>query len=154
MILQSRVVRWLPVVVVVALLAGWTGCGKGGGSEYNVAPVKGKVTYNGEAVKGGNITLQPLAEAGGKAGVTGRPASGSVGDDGTFVLSTYGKDDGAVIGKHQVSYMPVVVGATSYEDKPAPSPYAGLVPKTKEVEVKEGENEINIELVKASVKAP
>jgi|LSQX01.2.fsa_nt_gb hypothetical protein len=148
MLLLIRMAPWIPALAAIALFAMLTGCGKTG-SEYTVAPVKGKVTYNGEAVKGGSITLRPIAAVDGKEGVTGKPASGSVGGDGTFVLSTYGKNDGAVVGKHQVMYFPGVAGASSYEDKPARSPYAGLVPKTEEVEVIAGQqNEINIELGK------
>lgn len=144
----SPVAAGLPVVVVVALLVGSSGCTGKGGSEYQVAPVKGKITYDGQAVKGGSIRFQPVTAVSGKEGITGKPASGVVGDDGTFVLSTYGKEDGAVIGKHQLSYMPMTVGSKSYDDKPAPSPYAGLVPKTKEVEIKAGDNDISIELIK------
>lgn len=151
MMLQSRVAAWLSVVVAVALLAGWTGCEKTG-SEYNVAPVKGTVTYQGEAVTEGSVRLQPL-ESGESAGITGRPASGPVGKDGTFVLSTYGEQDGAVIGKHKVMYLPVLVGDESYDEQPEPSPYVGLVPKTSEVEIKEGQNELSIELVKGEGEA-
>jgi hypothetical protein len=148
MMLHSRVAAWLSVVVAVVLLAGWTGCEKKSGSEYNVAPVKGTVTYEGEAVTEGSVRLQPL-QSSDTAGITGKPASGQVGDDGTFVLSTYGEQDGAVIGKHKVSYLPIFVGDESYDEQPEPSAYVGLVPKTKEVEIKEGQNELNIELVKA-----
>ncbi len=142
----SRVAAWASLVAVVALLVGMAGCDQSG-AEYKVAKVKGTVSHQGKAVKGGSITFQPVAVEGAKAGAKGKPASAEVKDDGTFVLSTYGKEDGAVVGKHRVMYMPIAVGAESYEDKPAPSPYAGLTPKEKEVEVKPGENEIAIELV-------
>jgi hypothetical protein len=75
-------------------------------------------------------------------------------DDGTFVLTTYSKDDGAVIGTHEVTFVPFSVGAKDYDDKPAPSPYAGCLPKTKEVEVKAGKNHIEIELVPGPGAAP
>lgn len=145
--LQCRVGAWLLGALVATILVGTVGCGKSG-SEYEVAPVKGKVIYNGEPVNEGAIHFQPLSEAEGKSGITGRPATGAVLKDGTFVLSTYGEEDGAVIGKHRVRYMPVIVGAKSYDDVPTPSPYAGLVPKTDEVDIAAGPNEIEIELVK------
>ena len=46
-------------------------------------------------------------------------------------------------------YLPKIVGAESYEDEPTPSAYAGLVPKTDELEIAAGPNEIEIELVKS-----
>jgi len=139
----SRVSVWISLAVVAALVAG---CTKGG-AEYKVAPVKGKITAKGEPVKGGNITFQPIETPGAKSGTTGKPATGGLKDDGTFVLSTYGKEDGAVIGKHRVLYLPAVKAAQSYNDKPAPSPYAGLKPKPDQVEVRAGPNDLTFELV-------
>ncbi len=144
----NRVRCWLGVSLCVAGLAALAGCGSKG-AEYTVAPVKGKLVCRGQPVKGGHITFRPLQAAGGKAGITGKPASAEVKEDGTFVLSTYGKQDGAVVGKHEITYLPVAAGAQSYEEKPQPSPYAGLVPKPNQVEVKEGQNDFTIELVPA-----
>jgi hypothetical protein len=146
---RRLVATWVSGVAVAAVLAGLAGC-KQSGAEFKVAPVKGKVTHQGQPVKGGSITFQPVGVEGAKAGVKGKPATGEVKDDGTFVLSTYGKGDGAVVGKHRVMYMPTIAGAQSYDEKPKPSPYAGLAPKEKEVEVKSGPNEIAIELVPSS----
>lgn len=144
----NRMRHGLLVSVCVLALAMLAGCGPKG-AEYTVAPVKGKVVCRGQPVKGGHITFRPIQAIGGKAGVTGKPASAEVKEDGTFVLSTYGKEDGAVVGKHAITYLPAVAGAQSYEEKPKPSPYAGMVPKPKEVEVKPGQNEVTIELVPA-----
>ena len=145
--LGTSVATVLAVVLVLASLTGLSGCG-GGGQERAVAPVKGKVTANGQPVKGGSVTFRPTAQVAGKSGVTGKPASGAVKDDGTFVLSTYGDGDGAVIGKHVVTFTPFMKGPESDDDKPAPSPYAGMVPKSPDVEVKPGANDIAIELAK------
>jgi hypothetical protein len=128
------------------LIAGVAGCGRTS-AEHRVASVKGKVVANGEAVKGGSITLQPIEVAGAAAGSLGKPASGEVKDDGTFVLSTYGDQDGAVVGKHRVSYLPMMRGAEKYGEKVAKSPYAHFSPKLDQVEVKAGANDITIELV-------
>lgn len=144
MIRRCMVGGSLALLVTLAFFA--NGCGRSG-AEFNVAPVRGKVLYNGQPVTSGVVRFRPTEVAGAREGVTGKPASGEVKSDGTFVLSTYKDGDGAVIGKHEVSYLPVVKGAETYEDKPEPSPYAGLVPKEKVVEVKKGTNEVTIELV-------
>lgn len=74
-----------------------------------------------------------------------------VGPDETFKLTTDFKDDGAVLGKHQVIYLPVPIEideAQHKEDSPPPTnPFANLVPKTQEVEVKAGSNTIDVDLV-------
>lgn len=138
----SRVSVWISLAAAAVLVAG---CTKGG-AEHKVAPVKGKVTANGQPVKGGNITFQPIEVAGAKSGTTGKPATAAVNDDGTFVLSTYGKEDGAVVGKHRVLYLPAVKAAESYDDKPSPSPYAGMKPKPDQIEVQAGPNDVTIEI--------
>lgn len=86
------------------------------------------------------------------AGRSGRPAVGAVGADGRYVLGSDGHGDGAVIGKHKVLYSAPSVafpaGKTLEPGQSAPvSPYANLVPKQEEVEVKAGSNTIHIELV-------
>jgi hypothetical protein len=75
------------------------GCG---GSEFDVAPAKGKVVCRGLPVSAGTVIFSPIAES--TAGEPGKPATATVQPDGTFVLSTYSEQDGAVIGKHRVMY--------------------------------------------------
>jgi hypothetical protein len=137
---------WFAGVACLALLAGLAGCGKGSG--FKVAPVKGKITHQGQPVKGGSITFTPIAGGGdAKGGNLGKPSTAQVNDDGTFVLSTYGTNDGAVLGKHRITYMPIFIAPKDYDDKPPPPPYVGLVPSPSEVEVKPGSNDISLELV-------
>jgi hypothetical protein len=131
----------------IAIVMGLAGCGGGGSAEHQVAPVTGRVVHDGQPVNGGSITFRPINVEGTRAGVMGKPASAEVGADGTFSLSTYGRRDGAVVGQHQVIYTAVATGAESYDDKPVPSPYRGLVPQPAEVEVKPSTNEIQIVLV-------
>jgi hypothetical protein len=146
MITFARQALRLGTLTALALLVSLSGCSGGGG--FAVAPVRGKVTFDGQPVQGGVITFRPVAAQADAAREAGKPASAEVGNDGTFVLSTYGSQDGAVVGRHQVTYTPVSKGAESYEDTPAPSPYIGLVPEPAEVEVKSGANQIEIKLVK------
>jgi hypothetical protein len=94
-------------VLCLTLLAG---CG-GPGAE--TARVKGKVTVAGQPVKGILVNFTP--EAG------GRPAFGVTDDSGAYSLSTFSDGDGAVPGKHQVSF-----GMESAE--PAPGDYSGKAP--------------------------
>ncbi len=65
------------------------GCRKG----PTMVPVSGKVIYNGKPVQFGCVTFQPPS---------GQPAQGDIKNDGTFQLSTYKLNDGAVVGRHQV----------------------------------------------------
>jgi hypothetical protein len=124
------------------------GCGDGG---VKMAPVEGTVTYNGQAVTGGGVVFAPLESAHG-SGQPGKPAEAAVDSDGGFALSTYGTEDGAVIGKHTVSYSPpgpqIPEEGLKPGQMPPRSPYDGLVPKNPEVEVRPGSNQIDIELVK------
>ena len=57
------------------------------------APVEGKVLYRGKPLQFGSVTFQPDL---------GLLATGIIGPDGSFRLSTYSDGDGAVIGTHQV----------------------------------------------------
>jgi len=58
-----------------------------------VAPVQGKVLYNGEPLPFGSVTFQPSS---------GQPAKGEIQPDGTFTLSTFAPNDGAIVGTHKV----------------------------------------------------
>jgi hypothetical protein len=134
---------WSMTLLVLASV----GCESGGPP---LAKVKGKVTKNGEAVTGGVVTLAPV-EGG------GFPASGQVNADGSFELSTSSAGDGAMIGKHLVTYAPPRQVQEDFEwneagepPAPPPSPYDNLQPSQTEFEVKEGDNELNIELVKGA----
>jgi hypothetical protein len=122
------------------------GCNSG---TLPVAKTSGTITHDGKPVDGGMITFAPLSS--GKDN-PGKPASGEVDAGGEFVLTTYTDGDGAVIGKHRVTYNPP---ATTPAETPAgghvqqapPSKYAGLVVKEAEVEVKPGENTFEFHLV-------
>jgi hypothetical protein len=127
------------LIAIVALL----GCGDSGGK--STAKVSGKVTSGGQPVTEGNIRFTPLA-TGGDAGM---PASGKIEPDGSYTLSTYGTNDGAVVGKHRIDYEEKVFeGTLQPGESPPASPYAGTKPNPAEVEVKAGSNTIDIDLAK------
>lgn len=135
------------VLGAAVLVAGLTGCGGSG----DRAPVTGKVTLDGQPVTGGTITFVPAVPSTEKK--SAKPATGEVQPDGTFVLGTEGKDDGAAIAQHQVTYSPPVIPweAPEWDGRGKPpvaptSPYEGLIVKTASVRVEKGKNEIEIEL--------
>ena len=69
------------------------GCG-GGERREGLAPVTGRITYNGQPVPAGQIYLYPVDG--------NRQSSGSIEADGKYVLTSYKSGDGALIGKHRV----------------------------------------------------
>jgi hypothetical protein len=70
------------------LVAG--GCGS---NRPSMAPVEGKVVYQGKPLEFGSVLFQPDA---------GPPARGVIQSDGTFHLSTYRDGDGAALGVNRV----------------------------------------------------
>jgi hypothetical protein len=131
---RRGILRVAPVLFAVVV----TGCGAS-----DKASVKGKVIHDGQPVSGGSITFAPIASA----DKAGKPATGKVQSDGSFVLGTEEASDGALIGRHNVVYRPPAA-ASENADPNVRSPYHGLVPKESEVEVKAGQNEVSIELVR------
>lgn len=73
----------------LCLVAVVPGCDSG----PKVVPVSGKVLYHGKPLQFGTVMFQPP---------TGQPAIGEIRPDGTFSLSTFRPNDGAVVGKHKV----------------------------------------------------
>jgi hypothetical protein len=127
--------------LAAAALLFLTGCGA------KTSTVSGKVTYQGQPVTGGSITLLPTG------GSTGKPAAANVQPDGTFTMSSGTDAGGATPGQNRVTYSaPVVELPTGVElqpgQSPPASPFAGLRPTTETVEVKSGTNNLVIELTK------
>jgi len=79
----------LALSLTAGLCAAAGGCSDG----LSTAPVEGKVLYRGKPLEFGSVIFQPEV---------GPAATGTIGPDGTFRLSTYTDGDGAVIGKHRV----------------------------------------------------
>jgi len=133
-----RCVVALSLVLSVVLL---TGCG--GGSK---GVVSGKVTTKAlgkdEPVTGGTLTFAPVAQGGNP----GAPVSVEIKPEGTYSVS------GVVPGKCKVIYVPPPAtyppGHTPKPSEPAPeSRFKNLVPSQQEIEVKAGNNTIDIEMV-------
>lgn len=121
------------------------GCSGGGTPE--TAPVSGKVIFEGEPVTNATVTFTPEA---------GRPATGSIDGEGRFSLSTFRPNDGAVPGRHRVTFgstaevpmpgTPEAKGAKA-DKPPFPKRYAGLSTTDLEIDVPaEGLADLTIEL--------
>ncbi|HZZ81761.1 MAG TPA: hypothetical protein VFE62_24885 [Gemmataceae bacterium] len=124
----------IPALLAALLPILLVGCGE------NLAPVSGKVTYQGEPVKGGTLIFSPVADGSNRPGA---PASATIQSDGTYQLD----GGGAVVGKCKVTY---TAPPGKESDDPTrdgePSPYANLVPQAKDVEIKSGRNVIDLVL--------
>jgi hypothetical protein len=89
---MHRSLRW----VVPTLLAGLVGCSNNG---LTLAKVRGTVTYKGQPLTAGEILFIPDESK----GTTGPQALGSIGSDGSYMMSTEESGDGAIVGVHKVS---------------------------------------------------
>jgi len=87
---HRRVAMALMAVAIILLAMPSGGCKR----NPRVVPVSGKVLYNGQPLPYGSIMFQPDK---------GQQAVADITADGTFTLSSYGPNDGAVPGKHSVS---------------------------------------------------
>jgi hypothetical protein len=85
---QSRI-PWL--LVATASLGLLAGCDTG----PQVAPVHGTVTYKGAPVPTGTITFHPVEG--------GRPAIGTISNDGSYSLARRTLGDGVILGKYNVT---------------------------------------------------
>jgi hypothetical protein len=80
--------RGVPLFALLAVVL--AGCGK------ETSPVRGVVTLEGTPVAGATVLFMPDGQD------EGRPATGFTSSDGTFRLTTFRPDDGAVAGKYRV----------------------------------------------------
>ena len=148
----------VPNLFVAAVVAAIAGCG--GSAQYSTAPVSGQLTSDGMPVTEGQLMFIP--ESSGNTD-SGKPGAATVQADGTFVVSTYSEGDGAVIGKHTIEYIapPPRPASGSGDSNPSansghqteevenvPSPFAKMVVQQNSVEIKSGENILEINLMK------
>jgi hypothetical protein len=141
MFLSLRDVTLRRSALAVGVLACLVGCGGG-----KTAPVNGRVKLKGgsdvSVLAGYSLTFEPVD---GKTS-----AVGEINRDGTFKLSTFGANDGAVPGKYRVA----INQPTSPDpDKPPtksklPARYENLDSSGLTAEVKPGQNNIELELDK------
>ena len=144
----------------MAILAGicllLSGCGDG---RPATSPVRGKITFEGQAVTTGKIVFYPD---------DGRSAMSTIGPDGTYELRTMDPGDGAIPGKHVVTITATRTTGpampSSFEEELAgagtqppsddtasvqwlvPEEYSQRTTTPLKAEVKAGENTIDFEL--------
>ncbi len=96
---SARAMAAFTYCMTITMLAG---CG-GGLEKFPTAPVTGTVLCNGSPVEMAIVYFEPLREGDSPGGKQGYALTDS---NGRFTISTYGKEDGAVIGKHRVRVGP------------------------------------------------
>jgi hypothetical protein len=140
---------------VVGFAVLFAGCGVDT-NRPKVVPVSGKVSQKGKPLTAGDIVFSP---AGGTNGSGGHIATGQIGPDGTYRLTTFNTGDGAVLGTHKVT---VTVrsademrkmndlggGKIAYKLPPSvlPSKYSSVESTPLKYTVEDKANEINIDL--------
>jgi hypothetical protein len=90
--MSCRILSGLCVLSLCCLLAGCS-------SSTKTYPVTGKVLVNGQPAGGAVVVLSLVSNP----GTMDKKPSGIARDDGTFVLSTFGSEDGAPPGEYYVT---------------------------------------------------
>jgi hypothetical protein len=124
--------------VLVLFLA--LGCGD---HRPKTAVVRGTVTYKGKPVPNGTVNF---------VSASGPAATGEIGPDGSYRLTTFRKGDGAVLGAHKVVIVAMQKNDAQIEAfTPLPPPivpmkYTSAATTDLTAEVKDQENTINFDL--------
>ena len=131
---------WLALIAVPFVLS-LPGCEGGGAPAPEVAEASGVVLYKGEPLAGFEVMFNPEK---------GNPGIGATEADGSFVLTTFKRDDGAIPATHTVTVRPrpQMGGAIEGADTVSiPGKYGDKATSPLKLEVKAGEkNEFTIEL--------
>lgn len=132
---------WWCQFALVVLLA--VGCAQS--DNPKTYPVTGKVTYRGKPVVSGMVMLTPVE--------SGHAATGNLEKDGSFKLTTFKKDDGAVPGKYQVAVQAFPAeGAglpgAEFAGKAPPVPMKYMSPASSGLtaEIKTSDNQLDLSL--------
>jgi hypothetical protein len=133
----------IPLIGMSALLIGCSG------GDFPTARTTGRVVCEGQPVPHVMVFFEPMQS--GKSALVGKQGFARAEADGTFSLSTYGENDGAVIGHHRVR-----VGPPRGDEFPNFKCACYLNPEVDimEVDVKKGKNEFEIVLKKKTGREP
>jgi hypothetical protein len=143
-----------PIAGVVGLSVLFAGCGVAA-NRPKVAPVSGKVTQKGKPLAAGEVIFTP----GGGPSEAGQVATGQIGPDGSYRLTTFNFGDGAVLGPHKVTVIArsttdmrkmneLKGGAIAYKLPPSllPPKYSQVSSTPLKYTVEDRDNTINIDL--------
>jgi hypothetical protein len=135
------------ILVAFAALCCLAGCNSAG--DFPTAKVSGRVLCEGKPAPHVMVFFEPLET--GKSALVGKAGFAIAKEDGTFQLSTYGTNDGAVIGHHRVR-----VGPPHREDFPnyKCDCYLNAEVDLQEVDVVKGKNEFELVLKKKTGREP
>jgi hypothetical protein len=99
---------WWAALILPLLLAG---CRPS--YQRDTAPVRGRVTVDGQPVTSGYVIVIPSS---------GRMAKGTIQADGSFIMGTYSARDGVQLGSHPVVVHPVPADESSSGSRPPAGP--------------------------------
>jgi hypothetical protein len=119
-----RTMCCLVIGLSLLMLSGVAGCGSGGAGanakREKTVPVSGVVMFNNAPLEGATVTFSPGSGGGTKA----KAAFGITDESGTYRLTTYDLNDGAIPGVYQVTVTKQVAPART----PDPANEADYVP--------------------------
>lgn len=129
----------LVLVVSLGMLTSLTGCNSNApaASRPKVSQVTGRVTCEGKPLKGAFVTFYPIS--------SDNSGTGETDEDGHFAISTFAKNDGAVLGEHTVTIfrpeLGSVPGMSSQSSTEIPSKYTAKEKTPLTANVVEGSNQ-------------
>ncbi len=131
------------LAIGIALGASLVGCRPSG---PELAPVRGSVTIDGRPLRSGRVMFAPIAS--GEIREAGKPAFGTLQPDGSYVLTTFRDQDGAVVGEHWITIFGPAKepSAGGDEDGPAMPKFHRFVVRQKQSIVGGQQNRVDIQL--------
>lgn len=139
------------MAVMLLILLAIAGCGGDGLDHFPTAKTEGTILCEGKPVPFAMVYFEPLQNPNSQTADVGKPGFDIADENGHFVLSTYGTEDGAVIGKHRVRVDPPS-GSKVPPGWSCPCEMNSNVDVT-QVDVVEGENTFEVVLKKKSGRA-
>lgn len=136
---HPRIMRVASIAMILCLMS----CHSN--AAYRTVPVTGILTCQGKPLAGVQVMFSPRAENGREARSAGRSGMARTDENGRFTLSTYGLNDGAVVGKHTVSIL-ILDDARAPVSDAAKKNAAPCLNTTVEVEVTPGMGEVALNL--------
>ncbi|HVK17705.1 MAG TPA: hypothetical protein VM533_12215 [Fimbriiglobus sp.] len=126
--------RFVAGAALVAAVVGLAGCGDGG---PKIVPVSGIVLIDGQPLTYGHIQVIPSGW---------RPASGRIGGDGRFTLTTTVSGDGCAVGTHPVAILAGESLTPETTKWHAPQKYADVTTSDLKVTITGPTDDLKIEL--------